>query len=435
MGYDPRLVRWRELVSAPKRRGAVSRTCLAILTAQVRSMRSNRRILSSHATTLLAAALVASGLATAARAQRVLVVDGQNRPGTHFTDLPAAETAAQHGDVLDLRPDGGPYTAITTSKGLTILGNGSWIQLSLARTQPFRVSGLPAGRDFVLQRCQLHVHLQPPVPLMEVVQCRGRVHLQQLELASWGNAPALSVRDCTAVTLRESRLLAGVPALHAHSSTLALDGCRIVGATSPVAGIAGEAIRAEARTVLTLGGCSVNGGGATSHAMAPPAITMSQSIASIGGGKLLGVIIAGTYNGSLANATSPAIQGQASVVFIDPQVSVLAPPGVPRFVGVTVLQPELPALRATGRERVDIAFEGDPAAQHVTLIGLPGDPVFNAAFGGSLWLAPAPMIVLPGVLKGFATRTLPKGGTIALQVASLTSAGVELSNPIVATAP
>lgn len=35
--------------------------------------------------------------------RRFFVVDGRNRPGTSFVDLPAAEAAASNGDVIRLR--------------------------------------------------------------------------------------------------------------------------------------------------------------------------------------------------------------------------------------------------------------------------------------------------------------------------------------------
>ncbi len=122
-------------------------------------------------------------LVTVASAQRVYVIDGLNRAGTNFTDLPAAEVAAQHGDIFDVRADGGAYTAITTSKALTILGNSAAIRVT--RGQPFRVSGLPAGREFVLQRCSMFINQLPPAPMVELVQCAGRVHLQQVDLSNY----------------------------------------------------------------------------------------------------------------------------------------------------------------------------------------------------------------------------------------------------------
>jgi hypothetical protein len=68
---------------------------------------------------LLAAVLLTLPCLSAAAAQRRIVVDGLNRAGAHFTDLPAAETAASHSDVIQLRSDGGVYRAVRTSKGIT----------------------------------------------------------------------------------------------------------------------------------------------------------------------------------------------------------------------------------------------------------------------------------------------------------------------------
>src|SRR5687767_3764090 len=118
-------------------------------------------------------------LGSPALAQQILVVDGQNRPGAHYTDLPAAEAAAANGDVIQLRSDGGIYSAIQTSKALTITGNIGQATIRVVGGQPFQVTGIPANRSFALKSCVL-VQVSGTGPLLKIANCSGNVHLDQL---------------------------------------------------------------------------------------------------------------------------------------------------------------------------------------------------------------------------------------------------------------
>lgn len=370
-------------------------------------------------------------LASTTMAQRVFVIDGLNRAGAHFTDLPAAEAAASDGDVFYLRPDGGVYSAITTSKALTILANQASIQVT--RTQPFRVTGLAAGRDFVLQRCNMFINQVPPAAMVELEQCAGRVHLQQATLANFSGGAAVAAIGCVGVTIRDSRLN-GLPAVLARNSTVTVSGCQLVGtsASDAVALPAGEGVRLEDATAW-FGATHIVGGNGASVPPAP-AMTMAGSTATVGG-KSIARLRAGFYGTAGGSAAVPGVRGQASIVRIDPAIVVEPRGGAQPFVGVVVDATVPPSLLMTGVSIVRVAFEGIPTAVNATLVGAAAGPAYGGQFAGSLWLAPGSLVAIPGVLPGFQTLALPTGATVGVQIASLAGLAVELSNPGFVTVP
>lgn len=127
--------------------------------------------------------------------------------------------------------------------------------------------------------------------------------------------------------------------------------------------------------------------------------------------------------------------GQTSLVRIAPTVPVEARGGAAPFAGVTVATGTVPALLWSGGYVINTLFQGDPAAVHVSLLGRPAGPTYASAFAGSAWLDLTSFVAVPGVFAGFQTPLFAKGTTVAMQVASITPAGVELSNVVVATVP
>lgn len=99
-------------------------------------------------------------LSSAICAQTTWVVDLFNRPGAHFTDLPAAVTAASSGDVILLRATtaslADSYLAPTIQgKGVTILGE---VGVGLPRVQvtgAWNISGIPLGEVVILSNLSM----------------------------------------------------------------------------------------------------------------------------------------------------------------------------------------------------------------------------------------------------------------------------------------
>jgi hypothetical protein len=83
-------------------------------------------------------ALATLSLATLASAS-TYVVDAANGPGTDFTDIPPAITAAQPGDVLLVLA--GTYSAFTLDKPIAILGQSVGVTVNGSAT----VTGIPSG--------------------------------------------------------------------------------------------------------------------------------------------------------------------------------------------------------------------------------------------------------------------------------------------------
>lgn len=107
------------------------------------------------------------------------VVDANNGPGTHFTDLPQAVAAAQDGDTILVRS--GTYAAFTVSnKGLTIRGAGAATTIVAQPT----IGAMMAGQVVYLSGLHLQSPLVPASWLSGALeaQARSRVVLVDCEL-------------------------------------------------------------------------------------------------------------------------------------------------------------------------------------------------------------------------------------------------------------
>lgn len=90
-----------------------------------------------------------------AAAQTTWIVDANNGPGAHFTDLPPAVAAAAPGDVVVVRyvdPLVTAYTAPNIAKGLTLVATGA-DRPGLAGM--FTIGGVPAGEHVVVRGFRL----------------------------------------------------------------------------------------------------------------------------------------------------------------------------------------------------------------------------------------------------------------------------------------
>lgn len=377
-----------------------------------------------------AAALALAGTCCA---QTVYVVDRQNRPGANFTDLPAAEAAAQHGDTIVLRSDASPYTPVNTSKALSIVGDPSDIARFTATPGGFQISGIPAGRDFVLRNCEIFATGAATSSVLRVQGCLGRVHLQQVQTASYAGTPGLEIVACTAVTLREFEGQ-GHPALLARNATLAIADSRFYGGAASLAfPLQAGAGLALIDSTAFLSRVQVNGGIADRTSPPAPAATLIGSSVSFAGAGVGSHLFAGPIGTNGAPASVPAILAQNSFLRLDPSAVVQARGGAPAFVGVTPTYATLATLSCTGRSNFFIAVTGAPGSVQAMLLGQPGDPIAIGGVEGRLWLDPRTLVTLPGNLTGFSEYFLPSGITFAIQVASYGPGGFELTVPAVVT--
>ena len=374
-------------------------------------------------------------LTAAVTAQSVYIVDRLNRPGTNFLDVPAAEAAAQHGDTLILRSDASPYTPVTTAKGLQILGDPSGLASFVATGPGFVVSGLPAGRDFVMRNCELF-GLGTGGARVRIDSCLGRVHLQQVRATIYSGLPAIEVIASTAVTLRECEGT-GSPALRTQNATLAIMDSRFNGSaasaqTSQPAfpGMALQDSSVQMSDVQAFGGLA-----AGTFPPAPAAVFVGSSVSATG---LAGAarFTAGFYGSSGLSTAVPAIAGQTSLFAVDPEVLLNPHGGAAAVVGVVAVTTSQAALSVTGNSVFFVGFDGGANSAQLTLIGFPADPLALPGVGGRLWLGPTDVLVVPGVLggfSGFAEFALPRATTLVMQVLNLQAGALELTAPAVVT--
>jgi len=131
-------------------------------------------------------------LAGAASAQRTWTVDVLNRPGTDFTDLPAAAAAAAPGDVLVVRyadPMVAQYSAVRIERGLAVIGQGSGRPGIRGLLE---VIGVPQGEQVVLAGLLLSpFQTAAPTPTsggLAITGNAGAVHVIDVERRNPANA-------------------------------------------------------------------------------------------------------------------------------------------------------------------------------------------------------------------------------------------------------
>jgi hypothetical protein len=348
-------------------------------------------------------------------AQNLLVVDGQNRPGASFTDLPAAVAAANPGDVLLVRSDGGSYSSFVTGKGLTITADIGQAVLRTDITGPLVVTNLPAGQQFTL-RGFLVGPRNTTGPIIQAANCSGRVLLHSLEVGL--GVPSIAIQSCAGVLLQESRVLGGYPSVGAQASTVEFVSATLQGGSADARfnqASAPAAILAQCQAVLTA--CQASGG-LGSGAMPPsPALVLSNSSVDAGAIGGLGALRAGP-TGINGTGSSPAVTGQSSTMRRDPAMPVLATGPVPAIVGVSAATAQFPGLMLDTHLRsvITITARDIPNVAQVLLVGLPGGPRPIAGIAGSLWLDPASVFVAPQVPAAIAMPPLPIGTVLGAQL-------------------
>lgn len=385
--------------------------------------------------TLAAPLGVAFLFATTCAAQAVFVVDGLNRPGTHFTDLPAAEAAAQSGDTILLRCDGGIYTAVATQKALTITGDASGIALMASTGPGFAISGIPAGRDFVLQNVELAA-FGGSTPRLVVQACLGRVHLVRVRVHDYVGSPGLDVSLCRALTVRDSELQ-GFPGLVAHNATITIAGTRLYGQGGASATLLPAPGALLVDTTAWFDDVQARGGNAwQTNAPAPGVqlVNANLSMTGVPNGARAQAGAIGSAGSPGFTAAVPAVAGQNGLLRVDPKV-VLAPTGgAAAIVGVASVTASIPAFTMSGVTLLQAIQDAGAATAQATFVGLPGDPLPVPGVEGRLWVDPNPMLALPGVLggySGFYEFLLPPGLTLAIQVVSMQPNSIELSTPAI----
>src|SRR5262245_55324065 len=153
-------------------------------------------------------------LALSLPAQQTFVVDASNGPGAHFTDLPPALAAANDGDTVVVRA--GTYSRASTTRGIRLLGEpGATIHAEAVSPEPaLTVSGLPSGREFVMQGFKIRID-DYANNLLALRGCLGRVRLDRLSGDQPSNklfpAPLVYAENVADLTMAGCSLRGAVP--------------------------------------------------------------------------------------------------------------------------------------------------------------------------------------------------------------------------------
>lgn len=370
-------------------------------------------------------------------AQTTWIVDAQNGPGTHFTDLQSAVTASSIGDTVLVRwvdPLVMPYAGAVISHGLTIVGTGGQPGLSGA----LRVELLPAGQHVVVRDFVLAPFLPGPTSPNCHLLIRanaGSVHLYNVDRA--GTSSPFStlnqwlVDDCGLVTLTECQF-ATVGALGSlriedtdlitmHSCLLAPDG---QSSTLPTLRLD------DSELVLVDSSLTGPSGPFTSG----PAVAMCGSKLRLAGLSTVasgsGVALMGGFGGNCTVLDMVDVGPVASLGF---------------STGALIASADIPALGTVvdPNRLMTTRIHGEPNGIALFVGGQP-TPTPGPFLGGIAWLDPnTAFFVLALPLDGSGTAVwqatfaanLPIGISLWLQGATAGNNGLFLTTPTVLTLP
>lgn len=196
----------------------------------------------------------------AALPAQTFIVDANNGPGTHFTDLPQAVGTVPDGAALRVRA--GDYSAFrVTGKSLTILADNSNAVVqhpgiyvgSLTPTQRIVLRGLGLRESGFVNRCQVVVE-----------NCLGSVHLEQLVGRSTtfptSVVPRFVVRGSADVHMYQLSSAFNDAAAEISNSCVEIVGCTLGAVNQPTATAAGLAGVSAVDSRLVVFGSTILGG-------------------------------------------------------------------------------------------------------------------------------------------------------------------------------
>lgn len=379
-------------------------------------------------------ALATLAAVTTAQA-RVIVVDAQSRPGTHFTTVQAAVDAATHGDLIAVRA--GWYEEFTADKGVAILAEpGTTIApRTIAGRPAIHIDGLPAGTRFTLQNVGIRDAFSGGILATD---CDGEIVLENVSGRLQGawmwatSTPFMSADNAARIVLSRCHLV-GAPAVRLSHCTLLASDSKCIGGDGFgghgefAAGVGVDA----ADSVVVLSRCTLEGGDITVgrgyFLDAQPALRSLRSTWTITG--LPGSTITAGLEGTLPVS---AIDGTGTIE-IHPAIRLVPQNGAPAVAaGITLRTVPVPSLSARG--------DAPGGTVEVDLFSAPGDTVMLAAgfLGarttlpglGDFWLDSARGVVVAaaGVQDASARfpLRLPVPASAALLSVSITWQGVAL---------
>lgn len=368
----------------------------------------------------LAAALL---LAVAAPAQ-TLVVDANNGPGTHFTSLAAACSAAPDGATLDVRP--GAYGTFSISgKSLRVLARpGARALIPLMGSAA--IGNVGAGKTVVVRGLQFATaNNTPSLFTLYVGNSQGAVLLEELEILS-GQQMRFAATDCAQLFVKNLRNQ-GVLQMELTRCQSLLEGTRV----GAVVGMLMDApgIRCTSGSLQVVD-CTVQGL-MTLYTAARPGIELQQADLRLLGNTSVGSGFSWTQPATFAVTGQGNVRSEPGVQFSS-SAGAFAPT-------LNVTQPAMPTLTARLVGNTTTASLRSPVGQlGMLVLGLPGPALTLPGITDPLWLDPASFghVVVGTVGTGLPVQgvvTIPanamRGSRLTWQAVTLDpAAGLQLSN-------
>ncbi len=358
-------------------------------------------------------------------AQSTLIVDSSG--GGNFLDLPPAIAAAQPGDLVLVRP--GYYSGATVSIGIRIVGlPGAMIADYPGLGPELLVDRVPAGQTCVVRGFGFSSVVALSV---QVLDCQGQVHLEDLTPVT-----SMDVQRSAAVSLLNVTVSNSGTPLHVADSSVAVVSCDLSAGFG--LGTPRHAISIERSTVVV--SQSQLMGGNSYSAVDPGAGIELVSGHLIVAGDSSSSISAGFSAGGVA-APTPAIQGTAGTILIDPQVQLTPQYGAAAIAGAaTVTMAQVPTVLAdVAAQTLSVDVRGTAGDYVVVLVGLAPQPVTSTPFGdvwlgaGSVEFQSAQVPPTGALATSVPLPVLPPGLLVTFQGAVLRGNQLLLTTPVSTT--
>ena len=316
---------------------------------------------------------------TQGTAQNVLVVDAAGRPGSQFTGLQQAITAASPGDVLDVLP--GAYSGFQTSKGIHILGRAGGLIEILAtpgsNADAFIVSNIPAGQRFTMRNVRVPTFFTARA---EFADCAGSIVLENCIVNSLTGATSSGRLDF--IRCSSAHLIGCSIAIGAEQSFVTLTDCVAESFTFP-SFLAPILLR---NAHLTLSGSSSRGIQSQFLLDPSPGILSFDSDIVVAGDS--SHVIETRVSPSSMTA-SPAISGTGTLL-IDPSVTLISVNGAPtidpRIIVTTNALPTLSTAGAPIGGSLQTELRTQAGDTYLLALGLAGTLQPVPGILGNLWL-------------------------------------------------
>lgn len=364
------------------------------------------------------------------------IVDAANGPGTNFTTVQAALASVQVNDGDQLLVRAGSYGPCTTAKGVTILGEPGAKITGTPAQAALTVSGLAAGRTFVLDRIVVEHALAREGIVLQGNP--GRVHLDDVTISALAlnNFRSLSLSACALVTANRCAITGSTGGIQCVDSTLLLSQVQAQGfdnmGTTP-------ALSCTNSTVWLSEFTGIGGKGVQNRSPAAPAVAGTQTHFVIARSSLTAGQVGIAFGGP------SAIYVESGSLRIDPSVTLVPFPGAAPISapGSLVTMTPTPFLSLTSAPpggTLGFAVQSAANDSLFLALALPG-PELALPFG-TTWLDLGTLIPLAvgpqdpsgrfGLLLTVPNQPSLRGLLLVSQAANLAAASniLDLTNPV-----